>query len=114
MITKTKMSDKFISAGNTFGLSSLTQFGYTLKSLGLATGGIVNMPGRGVPIGAYAGEVAQEGVIPLTDAQAMETLGQAIGRHVTINATLINQMNSRTLSREVKRITNDEDFAGNR
>ena len=44
----------------------------------LAAGGIVNNPGRGVPIGrAIAGEAGAEGVIPLTDSQALETLGEA-------------------------------------
>lgn len=81
----------------------------------LATGGIVNMPGRGVPVGsAIAGESGAEGVIPLTDSQAMETLGQAIGRYITINASITNTMNGRVISKELKRINNDSDFAFNR
>ena len=67
----------------------------------LAVGGIVNMPSRGVPIGgAIAGEAGAEGVIPLTNSQAMETLGQAIGKYVTINANITNTMNGRVISRE--------------
>ena len=81
----------------------------------LAVGGIVNMPGRGVPVGgAITGEAGREGVIPLTDSQAMETLGQAIGRYITINASITNTMNGRVISKELKRINNDNDFAFNR
>lgn len=81
----------------------------------LAVGGIVNMPSRGVPIGgAIAGEAGAEGVIPLTDSQAMETLGQAIGKYITINANITNTMNGRVISRELQKINNNSDFAFNR
>lgn len=80
----------------------------------LAVGGIVNMPNRGTMIGgAIAGESGAEGVIPLTDRQAMETLGEAIGRYITINANIINRMNGRTLSREIVQVQNDQSFAYN-
>ena len=80
----------------------------------LATGGIVNNPGRGVPIGgAIAGEAGAEGVIPLTDSQAMETLGEAIGRYITINANITNSMNGRVISRQLKKIQANKDFAYN-
>lgn len=80
----------------------------------LAVGGIVNMPNRGTLVGgAIAGESGQEGVIPLTDQQAMETLGEAIGRYITINANIVNKMNGRTLSREMVQIKNEQDFAYN-
>lgn len=80
----------------------------------LATGGIVNNPGRGVPIGgAIAGEAGAEGVIPLTDSQAMETLGEAIGRYITINANITNSMNGRVISRQIKKIQANKDFAYN-
>ena len=80
----------------------------------LAKGGIVNMPSRGVMLGgAIAGERGAEGVIALTDAQAMETLGEAIGRYITINANITNSMNGKVLSRELKRINNEQDFAYN-
>ena len=81
----------------------------------LAVGGIVNMPGRGVPVGgAIAGEAGKEGVIPLTDSQAMETLGQTIGKYITINANITNTMNGRVISRELQKINNNSDFAFNR
>lgn len=81
----------------------------------LAVGGLVNMPGRGVPVGnAITGESGVEGVIPLTDSQAMETLGATIGKYITINANITNTMNGRVISRELQRINNNEDFAFNR
>ena len=91
------------------------KFGFNIPQIPrLAVGGIVNMPGRGVPIGgAIAGESGREGVIPLTDSQAMETLGQAIGRYITINANITNTMNGRVISRELKKINNNSDFAKN-
>ena len=80
----------------------------------LATGGIVNYPNRGIGIGgAIAGESGAEGVIPLTDSQAMETLGQAIGKYITINANIVNSMNGRILSREIKRISGQQAYASN-
>jgi hypothetical protein len=94
--------------------------GINLKSLGtfnlprLAVGGIVNMPGRGVPVGgAIAGEVSKEGVLPLTDSQAMEELGATIGRYITINANITNTMNGRVISRELQKINSNSDFARN-
>ena len=81
----------------------------------LAKGGIINMPGRGVPIGsAIAGERGAEGVIPLTDTQQMALLGEAIGKYITVNATVINSMNGRVLSREIQRVQNENNFALNR
>lgn len=83
----------------------------------LAKGGIINQPGRGVPIGygqAIGGENRAEGVIPLTDSQQMQLLGEAIGRYVTINANIINTMNGRVISRELQKVNNANDFAFNR
>lgn len=90
------------------------KLGFDIKTIPkLKSGGIINMPGRGVPLG-IGGEVGREGVIPLTDSQAMEELGSAIGRYITINATMINQMNGRTISRELRTIQNESNFAMNR
>lgn len=86
----------------------------TFKLPRLAVGGIVNMPGRGVPVGgAIAGEVSKEGVLPLTDSQAMEELGATIGRYITINANITNTMNGRVISRELQKINTNSDFARN-
>lgn len=81
----------------------------------LAVGGIVNNPGKGVLIGgALAGEVSKEGVIPLTDSQAMEELGRTIGQYITINANITNTMNGRVISRELQKVNANSDFAMNR
>lgn len=80
----------------------------------LAVGGIVNMPNKGTLVGgAIAGESGKEGVIPLTDSQAMSELGREIGKNVIINLTNITSMNGRVLQKELKQVQNDEDFAYN-
>lgn len=98
-----------------------------MKELGFATGGIINipkcargsvinLPGSGIPIGggqAIGGEAGAEGVIPLTDSQVMSRLGAEIGRNVIINATILNSMNGRVISRQLQRIQNDSDFGYN-
>ena len=69
-----------------------------------------------MPVGgglAVGGEAEKEGVIPLTDSQAMETLGEAIGRYITINANITNTMNGRVISRQLQQIRNDREFAYN-
>ena len=89
----------------------------TFKLPRLAKGGIINQPGRGVPVGygqAIGGERGQEGVLPLTDSQQMQLLGEAIGRYVTINATITNTMNGRVISRELQKVNNTNNFAFNR
>ena len=80
----------------------------------LKVGGIVNMPNKGTLVGgAIAGESGREGVIPLTDSQAMETLGEAIGRYITINANITNTMNGRVISRQLQQIQSEQNFAYN-
>jgi hypothetical protein len=81
----------------------------------LNSGRLVNLPGRGVPMGnAIVGERGAEGVIPLTNQQMMEQLGQTIGKYITINANITNTMNGRIISRELQRVQNDNNFAFNR
>jgi predicted translin family RNA/ssDNA-binding protein len=83
----------------------------------LAKGAIASYPGRGIPTtggGARWAEAGQEAYLPLTDEQIMSTLGENIGKHVTIHATIINQMGNRTLSRQLKIIKGESDFAFNR
>ena len=80
----------------------------------LKTGGIINMPGKGVNLGgAIGGESGREGVLPLTDQQAMAELGKEIGKWIVVNANITNSMNGRILSREIKRIENEQEFAFN-
>ena len=78
------------------------------------TGAIINMPNRGTLVGgALGGESGREGVIPLTDSQAMETLGEAIGRYINLNATIPVYVGNRQIAREIKRINTENDFAFN-
>ncbi len=81
----------------------------------LAKGGIINQPGRGVPLGsAIGGESGREGVIPLTDQQAMAQLGMEIGKNVVINLTNVTKLDNRQIAKEQKRINQQNDFAYNR
>jgi len=82
-----------------------------IPTIPLRTGGIVNYPNQGVPI---AGESGREGIIPLTDSQAMEELGQEIGKNVVINATFPVYLGNRQVAREFRRIEARESFATNR
>lgn len=93
------------------------KFGFKIPTIPkLAKGGIINMPGRGVPIGTQAigGEAGREGVIPLTDNQQMELLGEAIGKYININLTNVTKLDSRQIAREQKTINAQSDFAFNR
>lgn len=89
----------------------------TFKLPRLAKGGIINQPGRGIPVGygqAVGGERGQEGVLPLTDSQQMELLGQSIGKYVNINLTNITKLDNRQIAKEQRRINAQNDFAFNR
>lgn len=101
-----------VSGGSVYGFA---KGGITYPKLQYcATGAIVNQPGRGVPVTqAIAGERGAEGILPLTDSQQMDRLGQAIASHMVINLTNINQMNGRILSKEMKKISNQQEFATN-
>lgn len=87
----------------------------TIKLPRLAKGGIINLPGRGVPIGgtAIAGESGKEAVLPLQDTQVLQQIADAIGQRITINATIVNSMNGRVLNRELQKIQNQSSFATN-
>ena len=86
----------------------------TFKLPRLAKGGIINQPGRGIPVGsAIGGERGQEGVIPLTDSQQMQLLGEAIGKYINLNATIPIYMGNRQIAREIKKINAQNDFAFN-
>ena len=80
----------------------------------LARGGIVHNPNGGVMMGSYiAGEGADpEAVIPLND-ETLDRLGERIAKHMTINANIVNNMNGRTISRELQKINNESNFAYN-
>lgn len=80
----------------------------------LAQGGIVSNPGPGVMMGSYiAGEKGPEAVIPLDD-NTLDRLGIAFARHTVINANITNSMNGRVISKELQKISAENDFAYNR
>jgi phage-related protein len=112
--TPIKTINKLIDTVNKLPGVNLGKLG-TFSLPRLAKGGIINMPGRGVPVGsAIAGERGQEGVIPLTDSQQMALLGEAIGKYITINANITNTMNGRVISKELQKIQAENDFAFNK
>lgn len=82
----------------------------------LAKGTILNNPGQGVLVGgkAIAGEAGREAYLPLSNTQLLEELGSTIGKYITINARIENSMNGRLISRELKKINAESDFAFNR
>jgi len=112
--TPIKTINKLIDTVNKLPGVNLGKLG-TFNLPRLAKGGIVNMPGRGVPVGsAIAGERGQEAVLPLTDSQQMDLLGASIGKHITINANITTTMNGRVISKELQKIQAENDFAYNR
>lgn len=82
---------------------------------GIGLGAIVNNPGKGVSIGGgnIAGERGREGIIPLTDPRAMADLGQQIGRWVSVNLDITNQIDGRVLNRRLEAIKNESNFTTN-
>lgn len=87
-----------------------------LRAVGLARGGIINNPGKGVPIsGVIGGEAtgAAEGVVPLNNEQSMELIGQAVARHVTINLTNNTMLDGKVIAREQRKIQDSTNFATN-
>lgn len=55
----------------------------------------------------------KNGVIPLTDQEAMSELGREIGKNVLVNLTNITSMNGRIISRELKQVQSNQEFAYN-
>ena len=89
----------------------------TFKLPRLAKGGIINQPGRGVPIGygqAIGGERGAEGVIPFTDSQQMALLGEAISKYVKINNVIDVNMDSRRINRILQNSSDRVNFASNK
>ena len=84
------------------------------KQIGLASGGIVNMPGKGVPLSnVVTGEAGREGVIPLTDPKAMSMLGQEIGKWVNINNIINNYMDAKKINTVLEASKNQENMLTN-
>jgi len=81
-----------------------------------ATGGIINLPGRGVPIGGniYGGEAGREGLLPLTNPSAMAELGAEIGKWVNISLQNNMVVDGRILATAVNTQANRERLLLNR
>lgn len=80
----------------------------------LAVGGIVNNPGRGVPMGSYiAGEAGREGILPLTDSNTMAQLGQEIGKWITVQNVSNTYLNGRLIQRQIDQASKDKNFETN-
>ena len=82
----------------------------------LKTGAIINYPNHGVPVAggrAIGGEAGAEGIIPLTDDQAMEQLGEAIGRYINVAFTNNTILDGELIRRQTKNVTNRFNLATN-
>lgn len=80
----------------------------------LAKGGILNMPGKGVPYGgATIAERGPEAILPLTDNQQMEMLGSKIAEYVKIHITNVTELDGKVTSRKIKTVSANNDFAMN-
>lgn len=80
----------------------------------LAVGGIVNNPGRGVPMGSYiAGEAGREGILPLTDSNTMAQLGQEIGKWITVQNVSNTYLNGRLIQRQIDQENKNKAFETN-
>lgn len=116
----TKSIDNLRKKGNVkINVSTTTSSSSTGMATGgilkLASGAVINNPGSGVPLrsGVVGGEAGREGVLPLTDQQAMSQLGYEIGKNVVVNLTNLIEMNGRLINRELQQIRNEDEFATN-
>lgn len=117
----TKSIDNLRKKGNVkINVSTTTSSSSTGMATGgilkLASGAVINNPGKGVPLRSdvIGGENGREGILPLTDQAAMSQLGYEIGRNITLNTTLNNYMNGRLINKELMRVQNEDNFAFNR
>ena len=81
----------------------------------MATGGIIDVPNRGVPLASniIGGEAGAEGVLPLTNESTMRRLGQEIAKWIVLNIQLNNYIDGRLLAKFVKQIMNGQEFSRN-
>jgi septal ring factor EnvC (AmiA/AmiB activator) len=77
-------------------------------------GGIVNLPGKGVPITHYGGEAGKEGIIPMDEEAQMDLIGQSIAKHIVINLTNITKLDARQIAKETRKVNADNEFATNK
>ena len=101
--------------GITSAVSNMADLGVAvLKKIKLASGGIVNNPGRGVALSSniIAGEAGPEAVLPLNES-TMTWLAKLIASNMVVNLTNVTQMNGRQISKEIKKINANEGYAFN-
>lgn len=81
----------------------------------MATGGIIDVPKRGVPLAnnVVGGEAGAEGVLPLTNEDTMARLGKEIGKWITLNIDLTSKIDMRILCRELIRYMQENEFSRN-
>ena len=92
------------------------KFGFNIPQIPkLAKGGIISLPGQGVPLGsALGGEKRPEGVLPLSDEQVMNRLGEAIAKHMSISPVIPVYIGNRLVAKEMRTINAESNFAYNR
>lgn len=120
-----KLKDKL---SNFFGNSALSNFFGKLsgdignafsnvkskfKTIFHREGGIVSLPGRGVPVEHRIGEYGREGMIPMDNRSQMAILGQEIAKYVTINNYVTNNIDSRKLNTILQQSASRERLANN-
>lgn len=96
--------------------SKAKSFGSSLaRTLGFDSGGIVlPQPGHGVPINAVMSERRAEAIVPLENPEAMEMLGQAIGKYINLNINNTMEVDGRVLAKATNKATNMANFLMNR
>jgi len=114
-VDKAKQVLEALSKSSIFGGIATTTIN-ALKKIGLARGGIVNNPGRGVPLSnVITGEATggAEGVVPLNNEQSMDLIGQSIAKHVVINLTTTTMLDNKVIARQQSKINDATNFATN-
>lgn len=77
-------------------------------------GGIINLPGKGVPIENRGGENGAEGILPLTNEEQMDLMGRSIAKYLSIELTNVIDLDSRPIARVVKKVMAQNDFLMNK
>lgn len=113
LINKIKNLPPSIEIATSFGAFGGGSGGGTRNAVG-GIGSIVNNPGRGISMGNnIVGEAGQEGIIPLTDPNAMAQLGESIGKWINVQITNVNKMDNKIISRQTKMLNSRDSFATN-
>lgn len=87
-----------------------------LKRIGFKEGGIFNLPGKGVSVSNVAiGEATggAEGAVPLSNKQAMETIGETIAKYIPIQIVNYTMLDNRVIAKEQKTVSNNISFNKN-